>query len=212
MNTPDNLMEKFKAYPIRVRIVKKLGNSFQYFYERGRKVQFKNGTTRLRLLKRKTDIAFPEGEYVQVDVKGRQVIDMFQPVEGELYPMKISSETVDGKDIATLRPVEKDVQFWGSQEYQRLQKKYSEDKDKWEKLMPLITIGIFSSIILVALVIVTDSLVVVGTQAASISGQLENIFNSGVDTRIDARIDEYMRQNAQVIEPSTTTPTEPTIG
>lgn len=154
-------------WPYKVRIFQKKGDKTKVIEDRGRMVKMKDGNDFLRLKMMKEDIAWPEFENMYFDSKGHNMIDLWSPTSGEYYPMTMNeSEVIDkkGKKVKVMKkqPIEKDVLFWWINNYQRTQKKYQKEQDKWSKLLPVILNGLFIAGIAVSLIFLGDIFVQVG--------------------------------------------------
>ena len=169
--------EMFQKYPYTVRIYQKKGKSLFVVNDVGRRARMKDGTTALRLKREKTDLPFTDFEYMCIDEKGNHMMDYYSTAEGEFFPMEIR----ENDKILEKYPIDKDALFWFILDYDRKQKKYAKQQATWEKLLPLMYIGIMAAGIGFATIITYDGLVKITSQA----GGMLQIFDRLVD-RLEA--------------------------
>ena len=127
----------FKTYPYVVRISQTKGSKGWDHVDVARRVENKDGTVVLRLKNMRKDIPFPDFKFVTPGPGGKQYIDYYSTAEGEFFPMII--ERTD--DVIKKKPIDKDALLWYVTDYDRRQKKYREEKGLWEKLMPVLMLG-----------------------------------------------------------------------
>lgn len=147
--------ELFQKYPYAVRIYQKKGTSYFVVQDGGRKVMFKDGTTALRLRREKVDIPFTDFTCMTLDEKGNHIIDYYSPAEGEFFPVELR----ENAKIMEKYPVDKDVLFWWVNDYARKQEKYRKEKDMWEKLLPMVLVGMIVIGIVITTIMNYDGLV-----------------------------------------------------
>lgn len=135
MQMPEIAM--FETYPYVVRISQTKGSKGWDHVDVARRVENKDGTVVLRLKNMRKDLPFPDYSFVVPGPGGKQYIDYYSPAEGEYFPMIIERSGT----MVKKKPVDKDVLLWYVTDYDRRQKKYREEKGLWEKLMPVLMLG-----------------------------------------------------------------------
>jgi len=83
----------FRTYPVKVTILEKRGNSIQIFYDKATRIIEKDGTQHYRLKKKKANIPPPEYKYIFVDKKGKPLLFLYSPQQGQYAFMSMK----DGK-------------------------------------------------------------------------------------------------------------------
>lgn len=127
----------FKTYPYVVRVYQTKGERGWQHSDVGRRVEKKDGTVVLRLKNMRKDLPFPDYRYVAPGPGGKQYIDYYSTAEGEFAPIEVDLTGDGAKKV----PVEKDVLLWYVTDFARRQRKYAEDKALWEKLFPILMMG-----------------------------------------------------------------------
>lgn len=153
-------------YPYAIRIFQKKGDSYLVHRDVARRVQLKDGTTKLKLKRANKELPFPEFKHVYIEERtGRQMIDYYSPAENEFFPIEVEGDI----EILKRHPIDKDVLLWNLMDFQRTQKKYAKDKDKWEKLLPIVLIGMMVAGSIGGVIFLYDGLVKVGATLNGIS-------------------------------------------
>jgi len=161
-------LDIFASYPIRVIIIEKRGNSFRWFFDRARKAEKRVGDRLIqvyKLLKKRKEIPPPEYKHLHIDKKGREILPLYSPQEGQYLPININNPP-------NISVVDKDVLFWNILETRKTFEIYPKKQSFWEKYMPYIMIAMTAGL-LVFITIMTFTKM--GEIASSLNGVSANL-------------------------------------
>lgn len=123
-----------KDYPVDVLIAEKRGKGIRWTFDKAKRIRRKDGSQIYRLRKKKCNIAPPDFQYLNLGAKGKTVLPLYSPQEGQFAPMCI--------DVPPKLKVEdKEVTFWDVLETRRTYEIYPKKLGFFEKYAPYIILG-----------------------------------------------------------------------
>lgn len=180
-----NIVAKFpglkgRLYPIIVEVKKPRGGGvYESLPERARKTKFIYGgkgnaikSWQLNLLYDKVDIQLPSNYNFEIDHKGRQILRLLNPEPGVYIPLS-QRITTSGTELQSILQGQGRMGWMlGTIKKNILDINVS---DKWEKWIPVISLGILGTIIVVSMLFYAQGLEKQMGLMGQISGALERV-------------------------------------
>jgi len=171
---------KGRMYPILVEIKKPRSSGvYETLPDRARKVKFIHGgkgnqmkSWQMNLLHEKVDIQLPSNYNFEIDFKGRQKIYLLNPEPGVYIPLSIKVEA-DKKELQSILQGQGRMAWMlGTIKKNILDINVS---DKWEKWIPVISLGILGTIIVISMLFYAQGLERQMGLMGQISSSLERV-------------------------------------
>jgi len=108
-------------WPYQAIIAEKRGSAIRWVFDRAARFKSKKDpeVQKFKLKKSKDGFSPPTYEHIHIDKKGKNVLPLFNPEQGQYFPMEISNP------LGGLRVQDKDIAFYGSLERERIKRKYA---------------------------------------------------------------------------------------
>ena len=171
---------KGRMYPILVEIKKPRADGvFETLPDRARKVKFIHGgkgnqmkSWQLNLLYEKVDIQLPSNYHFEIDFKGKQKIYLLNPEPGVYIPLKPTVKA-DAKELESILQGQGRMAWMlGTIKKNILDINVS---DKWEKWIPVISLGILGTIIVFSMLFYAQGLEKQMALMGQVSSSLERV-------------------------------------
>jgi len=107
-----NMFGFLRRYPVKVQVLSKRGNAIQITSDKASRIIEQDGTQYYHLKKHKLKIKPPEYKYFFVGKKGKPILFLYSPQQGQMLPVNI-----DNPPNLTIE--DKETIFWGIQQIKR---------------------------------------------------------------------------------------------
>lgn len=158
----------FRKYPVHVQILEKRGNVIQIMKDKACRVIERDGTQYYHLKKKNTKFKPPEYRYFFVDKKGKPILFLYSPQQGQFFPLNLDNPP-------DLIIEDKDMMFWNLEQTKKTYAIYPYERSWLEKYAPWM-MAIFTATIMILIVLFTfPHIASTAGSVASISAELARV-------------------------------------
>jgi hypothetical protein len=154
------MFDFLKPYPVKVIIFKRRGTeSPSIAFDEACREKRKDKTESYKLKKEKKEIPPPQFEYLYTGKKGKTILFLYSPEDGQYAPMKIENPN--------LKVADKEMENWLQMEVRRTYEKYKPKESLLFKLLPLIGVMILFAALIITYILFGKTMESVASSAAS---------------------------------------------
>lgn len=167
----DGLVRKFMKYPVRVILFEKRGDSHRVVIDSACRIKQSDGTEAYHLKTKNKMFPPPDFRFLHVGAKGKPVLMLFSPQEGEFQPITIANPP-------GLKIDDTEMQLWHTLQARRTAELYAKKPGFLEKYAPYILVATIGVLLLFMLIYM-------GEKMTMMSGSLNSAaqaFKSAAET------------------------------
>ena len=159
----------FARYPVKVQVLSKRGNAIQISTDKAARIMDKgDGTQYYHLKKHNLKIKPPEYKYFFVDKKGKPLLFLYSPQQGQMFPINIDNPP-------ELKIEDKGMSFWASQKLRQYHAKYPKEVSFWVKYAPYVLLGLTAALCFMIMFFAMPHLSATASSVGSIAAELARV-------------------------------------